>query len=163
MDDLLGHCPLPGHQVRNPPQPVPLAASPPVRTFHVSSRWPTRGTTQSRTGVPDGGGDGSDSQTRPSRSTRVCEELRSPVCMYRALAERTDDGSAELAMLWVLNQSDGKHSLLEIAERARMRFEWIANAAAMLAEAQLLERVGAHAPGRKTATSPPPGPVGSSF
>jgi aminopeptidase-like protein len=68
--------------------------------------------------------------------------------MYRALAERTDDGSAELAMLWVLNQSDGKHSLLEIAERARMRFEWIANAAAMLAEAQLLERVGAHAPGR---------------
>jgi hypothetical protein len=54
MDDLLGHCPLPGHQVRNPPQPVPLAASPPVRTFHVSSRWPTRGTTQSRTGVPDG-------------------------------------------------------------------------------------------------------------
>ena len=25
----------------------------------------------------------------------VCEELRSPVCMYRALAERTDDGSAE--------------------------------------------------------------------
>jgi aminopeptidase-like protein len=83
--------------------------------------------------------------------------------LYRALAERTDDGSAELAMLWVLNQSDGKHSLLEIAERARMRFEWIANAAAMLAEAQLLERVGAHAPGRKTATSPPPGPVGSSF
>jgi aminopeptidase-like protein len=61
--------------------------------------------------------------------------------LYRSLAERTGDGSAELAMLWVLNQSDGKHSLLEIAERARMCFNSIANAAAMLAEAQLLERL----------------------
>jgi aminopeptidase-like protein len=61
--------------------------------------------------------------------------------LYRALAERTDDDSTELAMLWMLNQSDGKHSLLEIAERARMRFESIANAAALLAEAELLERV----------------------
>ena len=61
--------------------------------------------------------------------------------LYRALAERTDDGNAEMAMLWVLNQSDGKHSLLEIAERAGMRFESIANAAEMLAKAELLARV----------------------
>ena len=35
------------------------------------------------------------------------------------MADRTDGGVDELALLWVLNQSDGKRSLLDIAERLR--------------------------------------------
>ena len=42
------------------------------------------------------------------------------------------------ARLWVLNLSDGKHSLLEIAERSGLRFEAINRAAADLRECGLL-------------------------
>lgn len=45
------------------------------------------------------------------------------------------------ARLWVLNQSDGEHSLLEIAERSGLPFAAIADAAALLAEAGLLKEV----------------------
>ena len=33
-----------------------------------------------------------------------------------------DKGATELALLWVLNLSDGDHSLLDIAERAELPF-----------------------------------------
>lgn len=42
------------------------------------------------------------------------------------------------ARLWVLNQSDGRHSLLEIAERSGLRFALIRDAAEQLAAAGLL-------------------------
>jgi aminopeptidase-like protein len=44
----------------------------------------------------------------------------------------------EMAMLWVLNQSDGGHSLLEIAQRSGMPFGTIREAASALQGAQLL-------------------------
>ena len=44
----------------------------------------------------------------------------------------------ERAMLWVLNLSDSKHSLLEIADRASLPMRSIVNAAAELREAALL-------------------------
>ena len=44
----------------------------------------------------------------------------------------------QLAMLWVLNLSDGDHSLLDIAERAGLPFETIRATAAMLEEHGLL-------------------------
>lgn len=43
------------------------------------------------------------------------------------------------ARLWVLNLSDGKHSLLDIAERARLAFPVILDAANLLREGGLLE------------------------
>jgi aminopeptidase-like protein len=46
--------------------------------------------------------------------------------------------SMELAMLWVLNQSDGQQSLLEIAQRSGMGFETIRTAAEALEGAGLL-------------------------
>lgn len=51
---------------------------------------------------------------------------------------------AEMALLWVLNQSDGTRSLLEIAERANIPFARIHAAADSLVEADLLavERTG---------------------
>jgi aminopeptidase-like protein len=49
-----------------------------------------------------------------------------------------DRASQELAMLWVLNQSDGTRSLLDIADRAGMRFALVKTAADRLAEHGLL-------------------------
>ncbi len=48
----------------------------------------------------------------------------------------------EIAMLWVLNQSDGEHSLDDIAERSGLPFERISEAAEALREAGLLGRKG---------------------
>lgn len=47
--------------------------------------------------------------------------------------------SEQLALLWVLNQSDGSKSLLDIANRADLPFSAIASAARDLAAADLLE------------------------
>ncbi len=47
----------------------------------------------------------------------------------------------EIAMLWVLNQSDGENSLLDIAERSEMPVDVVAEAADALREAGLLEEV----------------------
>lgn len=57
--------------------------------------------------------------------------------LYTALGG-TDIADAQLAMLWVLNQSDGTRSLLDIAERSGIGFDAIADTAAVLAEHGLL-------------------------
>jgi aminopeptidase-like protein len=48
-------------------------------------------------------------------------------------------GAEEMAMLWVLNQSDGQHSLLDIAERSGLKFEPVHRAAALLARHNLVK------------------------
>ena len=58
--------------------------------------------------------------------------------IYRGLAGQRALPQVELALLWVLNLSDGKHALLDIAERAGMSFEVIYQAAEMLATHDLL-------------------------
>jgi len=51
-----------------------------------------------------------------------------------------DDGrERELAILWVLNLSDGDHSLLDVCERSGMDFGRVLDAARALREAELLE------------------------
>jgi aminopeptidase-like protein len=57
--------------------------------------------------------------------------------LYQALGG-TNIADLQLALLWVLNLSDGSHSLLDIAERSRMPFSTIRIAADMLAEHGLL-------------------------
>jgi aminopeptidase-like protein len=47
-------------------------------------------------------------------------------------------GEREHAMLWILNQSDGSKSLLDIARRSGLRFELVRDAAAALEHAALL-------------------------
>jgi aminopeptidase-like protein len=49
-----------------------------------------------------------------------------------------DSGLSEMAMLWVLNLSDGSHTLLDIAERSGMRFDAIKRACEALQEHGLL-------------------------
>ena len=52
----------------------------------------------------------------------------------------------QLAMLWVLNQSDGGRSLLDVAERSGMPFEALRRSAVKLAEAGLLIEVDGDLP-----------------
>jgi aminopeptidase-like protein len=60
--------------------------------------------------------------------------------LYPSLgASKSADNRAE-AMLWILNQSDGEHDLLDIAVRSGMPMELIVAAAGDLARAELLER-----------------------
>jgi aminopeptidase-like protein len=47
----------------------------------------------------------------------------------------------QLTLMWVLNQSDGRHSLLDIAERSGESFSAVVAAAERLQEAGLLEAV----------------------
>jgi len=54
----------------------------------------------------------------------------------------------EMALLWVLNFSDGKHSLLQIAERASLPFSTIRGAASALRDAGLLRAVDERESGR---------------
>jgi aminopeptidase-like protein len=62
--------------------------------------------------------------------------------LYRAMADRTDGGFNEMAMLWVLNMSDGTRSLLDIAERADLPFSSIHAAAEALRAHGLLSASG---------------------
>jgi len=61
--------------------------------------------------------------------------------VFAALAERPDRQQVQPAIPWVLNLSDGQHSLLEMAERSKLNFWQIAGAADLLAEQGLLTRV----------------------
>jgi aminopeptidase-like protein len=60
--------------------------------------------------------------------------------LYRAVGGEADAKTNELALLWVLNQADGEHSLLDIAERSGLDFSLIRWAADTLVEHELLER-----------------------
>jgi aminopeptidase-like protein len=61
--------------------------------------------------------------------------------LYRVMGGMPDAGKREMAMLWVLNQSDGFNSLLDIAARANLPFALIADVAGALVEAGLLTEV----------------------
>ena len=60
--------------------------------------------------------------------------------LYRTLGG-TQIADLQLALLWVLNLSDGRHSLLDIAERAHMPFPTIRTAADLLSRHELLSEV----------------------
>lgn len=60
--------------------------------------------------------------------------------LYDSLGGRSDAKDAQLAMLWVLNLSDGEHSLLDIAERSGFAFDTVADTAQVLVNAGLLSR-----------------------
>jgi aminopeptidase-like protein len=63
--------------------------------------------------------------------------------LYGAIGGRSDAEERQMAMLWVLNLSDGRHSLLEVAERSGVAFSLLAEVAAALEEAGLLSRTAA--------------------
>ncbi len=62
--------------------------------------------------------------------------------LYDQLGGANDARLEQQALLWVLNQSDGNHSLLDIAERSSLSFPLIAQAAARLQQSGLLRQGG---------------------
>ncbi len=68
--------------------------------------------------------------------------------LYASIGGGTAGKERQLALLWVLNLSDGGHTLLDVAERSGMAFARIREAAGALVDAGLLEPVeGADAAG----------------
>jgi aminopeptidase-like protein len=67
-----------------------------------------------------------------------CEPQLGKRGLYQAVGGQSDRRVSELAMLWVLNLSDGDHSLLDIAERSDLDFSSIQRAADALLEHGLL-------------------------
>jgi aminopeptidase-like protein len=59
--------------------------------------------------------------------------------LYRALGGTSDRGEREMALLWVLNLADGKHSLLDIAERSDIPFKTVHQSAKLLRSKDLLD------------------------
>ena len=67
-----------------------------------------------------------------------CEPQLGRRGLYRSLGGGAEGRERELAMLWVLNLSDGDHDLLQIAERSRVSFLRLREAADELLGAGLL-------------------------
>ncbi len=74
-----------------------------------------------------------------------CEPQLGKRGLYRAIGGQAGEKSMEMALLWVLNLSDGRYSLLDIAERSNLPFQTLAQAASALMEHSLLKR----APGQE--------------
>ena len=69
-----------------------------------------------------------------------CEPQLGKRGLYKKIGGQDGDSEAfQLAMLWVLNLSDGKYSLMDISERSRLGFELIKDAADTLTEHGLLK------------------------
>jgi aminopeptidase-like protein len=60
--------------------------------------------------------------------------------LYGQIGGRSDAEERQMAMLWVLNLSDGDTSLLQVAERAGLPFALVADVAGALEQAGLLSR-----------------------
>jgi aminopeptidase-like protein len=68
-----------------------------------------------------------------------CEPQLGRRGLYRSIAGQQEKQSKELALLWVLNASDERHALLDIAERSHLPFRLIHTAAEALVEVGLLK------------------------
>jgi aminopeptidase-like protein len=80
-----------------------------------------------------------ESNSTPVSLCQKCEPQLGKRGLYRALGGHPDAGKVEMALLWVLNLSDGRHSLLDIAERSNLTYREIYNAFRMLFERNLLK------------------------
>ena len=72
-----------------------------------------------------------------------CEPQLGRRGLYRAMGGNRDENVQETAMLWVLNLSDGEHTLLDIAERSGLAFDTVHDAASLLLRHGLLKEVPA--------------------
>ena len=61
--------------------------------------------------------------------------------LYRAIGGDNQGQQRQLAMLWLLNQADGTHSLLDVAQRAGLSCQLLASVADELLQAGLLEAI----------------------
>ncbi len=75
---------------------------------------------------------------RPRSVLPFCEPQLGRRGLYAPVGGDRDAPAKNMALLWVLNLSDGEHSLLDIAERAKLPFARIRSAAEALGEKGLL-------------------------
>lgn len=68
-----------------------------------------------------------------------CEPQLGRRGLYQAVGGQSDARSREMAMLWVLNQSDGNTSLLDISRKSCLPFPLVADVAGVLAGHDLLQ------------------------
>jgi aminopeptidase-like protein len=61
--------------------------------------------------------------------------------LYGAIGGDATQTHNQMALLWVLNLSDGKHSLLDVAERSGLEFRVVRGAARALMEKGLLSEL----------------------
>jgi aminopeptidase-like protein len=69
----------------------------------------------------------------------MCEPQLGKRGLYRMMGGGQDGGVEELPLLWVLNLSDGDHSLLDISDRSGLRFDALKRAADALLQHGLLK------------------------
>lgn len=68
-----------------------------------------------------------------------CEPQLGKRGLYQKIGGTNESHMKQLAMLWVLNQSDGRNSLLDIAEKSNIPFHIIHEVSCLLTENQLLK------------------------
>ena len=67
-----------------------------------------------------------------------CEPQLGKRGLYRSMGGYSNAREFEMAMLWILNLSDGNHSLLDIAQRSGLSFSTVAESSDILVQHQLL-------------------------
>jgi aminopeptidase-like protein len=70
-----------------------------------------------------------------------CEPQLGKRGIYGQIGGRSDSRIKQLAMLWVLNLCDGRHSLLDISNQSEIEFETICQTADLLLKNDLLETI----------------------
>ena len=70
-----------------------------------------------------------------------CEPQLGKRKLYDGITRASQSAVDPLAMLWVLNMSDGEHSLLDIAMRSGLEFGKLQAAARLLQENRLLNEI----------------------
>jgi aminopeptidase-like protein len=68
-----------------------------------------------------------------------CEPQLGKRGLYGSIGGRSDTQQRQMAMLWVLNLSDGQYTLLDIAERSGMPFDLVAEMSGLLRDAHLVK------------------------
>ncbi|MGH8900401.1 MAG: DUF4910 domain-containing protein [Egibacteraceae bacterium] len=79
-----------------------------------------------------------DANRRYANLNPYCEPQLGKRGLYGSTGGRSHAHATQMAMLWVLNLSDGDHTLLDIAQRSVLPFEVIEHAANLLRDAGLL-------------------------
>jgi aminopeptidase-like protein len=69
----------------------------------------------------------------------MCEPQLGKRGLYQHIGGHVDSKKFQLALLWILNLSDGQNSLLDISQRSGLDFSLISEAADILVEKDLLE------------------------
>jgi aminopeptidase-like protein len=70
-----------------------------------------------------------------------CEPQLGKRGLFKQIGGQSETKDFQMALLWVLNLSDGEHSLKDITERSGLNISIIKNAATALCEVQLLKKI----------------------